>query len=121
MRSVLAALLALTCATAGTAAGPDAAPVWTGRFIDVRGSHLWVETRGSGPPLVFLHGGILYFDNNFVRQRDDFAAWRQVIGIDRRGHGHSPDDARPFSYQDMADDMAAAIEQLALGPVDDRA
>jgi pimeloyl-ACP methyl ester carboxylesterase len=84
----------------------------------VRGSHLWIETRGSGPPLVFLHGGILYFDNNFVRQRDDFAASRQVIGIDRRGHGHSPDDARPFSYQDMADDMAAAIEQLALGPVD---
>jgi pimeloyl-ACP methyl ester carboxylesterase len=118
MRSVLGALGALACATAAAAAGADGAASATARFVDVRGSHLYVETRGSGAPLVFLHGGILYFDNNFAKQGDYFAASRQVVGIDRRGHGHSPDDARPFSYQDMADDTAAVIEKLGLGPVD---
>ena len=41
-----------------------------------------------------------------------------VIGIDQRGHGHSPDDERPFSYQEMAEDTAAVIRLLRLGAVD---
>src|SRR5665213_1264074 len=118
VRSVLGPLCGLVCATAAMAAGADGAAIAAGKFVDVRGSHLYVETLGSGAPIVFLHGGVLYFDNNFARQRDYFAAFRQVVGIDRRGHGHSPDDARPFSYQDMADDTAAVIEKLGLGPVD---
>ena len=87
-------------------------------FIEVRGTKLNVETFGSGAPIVFLHGGIVYFDNNFMKQRDYFASFRRVIGFDRRGHGHSPDHDRPFAYQEMADDTAALIEQLGVGPVD---
>jgi hypothetical protein len=36
------------------------APVWAsdpGRFYDVHGTKLYVEVLGSGPPIVFLHGG----------------------------------------------------------------
>ena len=88
------------------------------RLVEVRGAKLYVEALGTGAPLLFLHGGIIYFDNNFDKQRDYFASFRTVIGFDRRGHGHSPDDERPFSYQEMADDTAALIEQLAVGPVD---
>jgi pimeloyl-ACP methyl ester carboxylesterase len=90
----------------------------TGRYLVVRGSRIYVESFGSGTPVVFLHGGLLYFDNSFASQRDYFAASHKVIGIDRAGHGHSPDNGRPFSYQEMADDMAAVIEQLGIGPVD---
>jgi pimeloyl-ACP methyl ester carboxylesterase len=90
----------------------------TAAYLNVNGSKVYVETFGSGPPLLFLHGGLLYFDNSFAKQRDYFAATHKVIGIDRPGHGHSPDNGRPFSYQEMADDMAAAIEKLGLGPVD---
>jgi pimeloyl-ACP methyl ester carboxylesterase len=118
MRSVLGALCASVCASAVLAAGSDGSASAAGNFVAVRGSQLYVETLGSGAPIVFLHGGVLYFDNNFARQRDYFAAFRQVVGIDRRGHGHSPDDGRPFSYQEMADDTAAVIEKLGLGPVD---
>jgi pimeloyl-ACP methyl ester carboxylesterase len=118
LRSLLLALLGLAGSTLPVAAQPQVVSAWTGKFVDVRGSHLYVETGGTGAPLLFLHGGVLYFDNNFPRQRDYFASSRQVIGIDRRGHGHSPDDARPFSYQEMADDTAAVLEQLGLGRVD---
>ena len=41
-------------------------------YTEVRGSKIYIETFGSGAPLVFLHGGLLYFDNSFAKQRDYF-------------------------------------------------
>jgi pimeloyl-ACP methyl ester carboxylesterase len=110
--------LAATMLAPAMPALPDARTPDTSSYLDVRGSRIYVETFGSGTPLVFLHGGLLYFDNSFARQRDYFASTRKVIGIDRPGHGHSPDNGRPFTYREMAEDMAAVIEKLGIGPVD---
>lgn len=110
---LLVALATLSCA----AAYPDT-PVQTPHFVEVRGARLYTETFGHGPPVLFLHGGMLFFDNNFPAQRDYFSAYRTVIGIDQRGHGHSPDGPWPLSYQAMADDTAAVIESLGVGRVD---
>jgi pimeloyl-ACP methyl ester carboxylesterase len=96
--------------------GEEIAP--TRALHDVNGARLYVETVGSGAPLVFLHGGLHFFDNSFQQQLGYFAASRKLIGIDQRGHGHSPDDSRPFSYREMAEDTAALIASLGLGPVD---
>ncbi len=116
MRASLLTTLALALAAGcGLAAAADLPP---GRFVEVRGARLYVETQGSGPPIVFLHGGLDDFDVSFAAQRDVFAATHRVIGIDQRGHGHSPDDARPYDYREMAEDTAAVIEALGLGPVD---
>jgi pimeloyl-ACP methyl ester carboxylesterase len=84
----------------------------------VRGARLYVQTFGDGAPILFLHGGLSSFDGSFAQQRDFFAAFRRVIGVDQRGHGHSPDTDAAFSYRDMAEDSAALIEQLAVAPVD---
>lgn len=111
--SLFAALGALAFAAA-YAKDPDA----TQRLYEVRGARLHVETFGHGPPILFLHGGMIFFDNNFAKQREYFAANRTVIGIDQRGHGHSPDGPWTLSYKLMADDTAAVIEQLGLGRVD---
>ena len=88
------------------------------RFVEVRGARLFVQTQGSGPPIVFLHGGLDDFDVSFAAQRAFFTAAHQVVGIDQRGHGHSPDDPRPYDYREMAEDTAAVIDKLGLGPVD---
>ena len=88
------------------------------RFVEVRDVRLFVETQGSGPPIVFLHGGLDDFDVSFAAQRAFFTASHRVVGIDQRGHGHSPDDPRPYDYREMAEDTAAVIEKLGLGPVD---
>ena len=114
MRTPLLPTLTLALYAAGAAAA-DAPP---GRFVEVGGARPYVQTQGSGPPLLFLHGGLDHFDTAFAAQRDVFAASRQVIGIDQRGHGHSPDDARPFDYREMADDTAVVLDKLGLGPVD---
>jgi pimeloyl-ACP methyl ester carboxylesterase len=112
--SILTTIALAAAATSAAAADPSA----SGRLVDVRGARLFVQTQGSGPPLVFLHGGLDDFDTAFAAQRDAFAATHRVIGIDQRGHGHSPDDARPYDYREMAEDTAAVLEKLALGPVD---
>jgi pimeloyl-ACP methyl ester carboxylesterase len=118
MRSLLPFALATALAAAAMPALPDEHPAQTRGYIEARGSRIYVETFGSGTPILFLHGGLLYFDNSFAKQREYFASFRKVIGVDRPGHGHSPDNGRPLTYQAMADDMAAVIGQLAIGPVD---
>jgi pimeloyl-ACP methyl ester carboxylesterase len=108
-----------TIALAVTAVVPPAqAADGTARYVEARGARLYVETSGHGRPILFLHGGATFFDDAFGRQRDDFSPSHTVIGIDQRGHGHSPDGPWELSYQMMADDTAAVLRSLALGPVD---
>lgn len=114
LRCLIAGLL-LMAALPVSAAGPAK---HTQEFVEVRGSRLYVQIFGDGRPVVFLHGGLHHFDNSFAKQRDEFARSHTVIGIDQRGHGHSPDDARPFSYEDMVEDTAEVIRLLRLGAVD---
>jgi pimeloyl-ACP methyl ester carboxylesterase len=122
LRHRILAAIAAASATLALAAPPalaaDEAAATAPRLYDVRGAKLYVETAGAGAPIVFLHGGVHHFDNSFGPQREYFAAFRRVVGVDQRGHGHSPDDDRPFSYREMADDTAALIALLGLGPAD---
>lgn len=117
-------LLALQCfflsAVFGSAAFANSAAQGAdaGKLYEVQGVKLYVEVSGTGPPLVFLHGGLGSFDAAFAQQKDYFSALRTVIGIDQRGHGHSPDNERPFSYREMADNTAALIQKLGLISVD---
>jgi pimeloyl-ACP methyl ester carboxylesterase len=85
---------------------------------NVRGAYLYTQTFGTGAPILFLHGGLHHFDNTFAAQRETFASYRRVIGVDQRGHGHSPDTVAPFSYREMAEDTAVLIRDLGVAPVD---
>jgi len=111
------AILIAVLALAPAAAYADGAP-GTQRYVEVRGAKLYTQIYGRGPPIVFLHGGMAFFDISFAKQRDYFATYRTVVGIDQRGYGHSPDGPWSLSYQMMADDTAAVIDQLGLGSVD---
>jgi pimeloyl-ACP methyl ester carboxylesterase len=110
---VLVALGAFVCAGAFAASNGG-----THEYYSVNGAKLYVESVGRGPPMLFLHGGLMSFDSAYAKQRDYFAAQYQVIGIDQRGHGHSADGPWQLSYQLMADDTAAVIQALKVGPVD---
>jgi pimeloyl-ACP methyl ester carboxylesterase len=95
-----------------------AAPAVTATYTEVRDVRLYTEIGGNGPPVLFLHGGLRYFDSTFALQKPYFSAFRTVIGVDQRGHGHSPDNDRAFSYAEMAEDTAALLQKLGVGPVD---
>src|SRR5580693_1898628 len=79
---------------------------------------IYWESRGSGgTPLVLLHGGY-GLASVFDRLAGQLAADRQVIALELQGHGHTADVARSFTWDDFAEDIAAVIERLGLGPVD---
>jgi pimeloyl-ACP methyl ester carboxylesterase len=87
-------------------------------YASANGVDIYWESRGSGgTPLVLLHGGY-GLASMFDRLAGQLAADRQVIALELQGHGHTADVARSFTWDDFAEDIAAVIQRLGLGPVD---
>ena len=82
-------------------------------YADVNGINLYYEIRGTGRPLVLLHGG-LGNGEMFGPNLDTLSAERQVILPDLQGHGRTADIDRPLDIRFMADDIAALIDHLGL-------
>lgn len=84
--------------------------------LEREGVSLHYDVQGEGEPLVLISG-----------LGGSSAAWdpvvplladRRVIRIDNRGTGQTGVPASPFTIDDMADDVAALIDELGVGPVD---
>ena len=86
-------------------------------YAAVNGLQLYYEIRGTGDPLIVLHGGLGSIEtHNF-----DLAALartRQVIAVELQAHGRTADIDRPMTYEAMADDIGALIAHLDLPKVD---
>lgn len=65
---------------------------------------LCYEEKGSGFPLIMLHGNGEEH-GYFEHQTDCFAENYRVIAIDTRGHGRSPRGEGEFSIKRFADDL----------------
>ena len=65
---------------------------------------LYYEEKGSGFPLIMLHGNGEEH-GYFEHQTDCFAENYRVIAIDTRGHGRSPRGEGEFSIKRFADDL----------------
>jgi pimeloyl-ACP methyl ester carboxylesterase len=100
--------------TWGAGAGDD---LGKGRYADVNGITLYYESHGTGRPLVLLHGGLGAIEM-FGPNLPALAAGRRVIAVDLQGHGRTADIDRPTSVPAMADDIAALIAHLGVGPCD---
>ncbi|WP_221449369.1 alpha/beta fold hydrolase [Micromonospora polyrhachis] len=85
----------------------------TGRYAEVNGVNLYYETRGTGSPLILLHGG-LGSGEMFGPILPTLAERHQVIAVDLQGHGRTADIDRPLEPEFMADDVAALIDHLGL-------
>jgi pimeloyl-ACP methyl ester carboxylesterase len=85
----------------------------SGQYVEVNGINLYVETHGTGQPLILLHGG-LGSGEMFGPVLPALAAQRQVITVDLQGHGRTADIDRPIDIRLMADDIAALIDHLEL-------
>lgn len=84
-----------------------------GKFVNANGLDIFYQEYGNGRPLILLHGAtdthklwtpfIPELSNTF-----------QVFTPDSRGHGRTLNPAGGLSYQTLADDLAAFIEELDL-------
>jgi pimeloyl-ACP methyl ester carboxylesterase len=82
--------------------------------VMTNGIETYYETRGDGPPIVFVHGSLsdhTAADGQLAAFEDDFTA----IAYDVRGHGQTsnPGD-EPYSVDTLADDLHAFITALDL-------
>jgi pimeloyl-ACP methyl ester carboxylesterase len=83
-------------------------------YADVEGVQTWYEDHGIGDPLVLLHGG--FSDaSEFGGTAPALAEHFHVFTPERRGHGHTPDVPGPISYELMAADTVAFLDQLKIG------
>jgi pimeloyl-ACP methyl ester carboxylesterase len=80
----------------------------------VNGIDLYYEERGSGPPLLLIHGTGAYADL-WSPVLEGLAGSFRVIAYDRRGFARSPSAGR-WSLSDHARDAAALLEMLGASP-----
>jgi pimeloyl-ACP methyl ester carboxylesterase len=78
----------------------------------VNGLQLYYEVRGSGRPLVLLHGGLLTIDLNFGPLLEPLAASRRLIAVELQGHGHTADTGRPMTIEALA---GATVRKFLIG------
>lgn len=84
-----------------------------GHYADVNGIKLYYETYGSGEPLIMLHGNGGSIDA-FRNQIPFFEKYYRVIAIDSRLQGKSGGSADTISYEMMASDFCALLDQLQI-------
>ncbi len=71
------------------------------------------DSRGSGPPLVLLHGSFSDHRSNWEFVIDDLALHFSVIAVARRGRGET-DATEGHALVDEADDALAVLASLGL-------
>src|SRR5882757_1721312 len=88
-----------------------------GKFYDIRGFKMYCEIYGEGQPLLIIHGNsgsIAAFTQNIPY----FSPKYKVIVADSRAQGRSADDGDSLTYEMMADDLAALLDQLHVDSAD---
>jgi pimeloyl-ACP methyl ester carboxylesterase len=86
-----------------------------GSYVQLGEVRTYYEEDGSGEPLVLLHPGgadSRAFELNLPGLAEHFRVFRP----DRRGHGRTPDVDGPITYEQMAQDTIAFLEQVVGGP-----
>jgi pimeloyl-ACP methyl ester carboxylesterase len=89
-----------------------------GNYASVNGLNMYYEIHGTGKPLVLLHGAFSAIGTSFGELLPGLAKTRQVIAFEMQAHGRTADIDRPLTLEQMADDTAAALQQLGIKNAD---
>jgi len=89
-----------------------------GSYASVNGLNMYYEIHGAGRPLVLLHGAFSAIGTSFGKLLPSLAKTRQVIAFELQAHGRTADIDRPMTLEGMADDVAAALQQLGVERAD---
>jgi pimeloyl-ACP methyl ester carboxylesterase len=97
-------------------------PLPPGRLVDVpkRGEMLVRElappTDANTPTILLLHGWTLWADLNWFAFYAALARHGRVLAMDVRGHGRGIFSEQRFTLEAAADDAAALLDHLGVGP-----
>ena len=83
--------------------------------IHVNDTGIHYELSGEGEPLLFIHG-LGSSIQDWESQIPYFTERYRVVALDLRGHGKSDKPPGPYSSKLFADDIAALMKSIGLGP-----
>lgn len=83
-------------------------------YVEHDGARIWYATYGSGSPVILLHGGLGHSGNWGYQVPALVGNGYRAVLVDSRGHGRSTRDARPYTYDLMASDVAAVMDALRI-------
>jgi pimeloyl-ACP methyl ester carboxylesterase len=107
--------IAAACLTAPAAAQPAArAP---GKIVTLNGIQMHYEERGSGEPLLLLHGFGMCGPGDWGHVVDELAKSNRVIMADLRGHGWSTNPSNVFTMRQSGEDVRALLDHLGIARV----
>lgn len=86
-----------------------------GEYVEAGGIKMWVDSWGTGPQVVLLHGGMVT-NATWDPMVPGLAEHFHVLAPERRGHGRTADVEGPFTYALMADDMISFLDEVVGGP-----
>jgi pimeloyl-ACP methyl ester carboxylesterase len=87
-------------------------------YVDRDGARIWYADYGSGPAVLLLHGGLGSGENWGYQVPALVENGHRAIVVDSRGHGRSTRDEQPFSYEGMARDVLAVMDELHVSKAD---
>lgn len=105
---ILACFTAQSCKSKKISYGQNST---AGKYYDIRGVKMYCEIYGEGTPLLLLHGNggsIKSFSSNIPY----FSSKYKVIALDSRAQGKTIDSKDSLSFEMMADDEAALLDEL---------
>src|SRR5688572_29000761 len=107
-KAALASILLLS------AVGSAQAQMPTTGYAPVNGLKMYYEVHGagSGEPLVLLHGSLMTIPSNWTGWIGELSKTRKVIALEMQGHGRTAYIDRDFSFESLADDIAALLNLL---------
>ncbi|HWT97407.1 MAG TPA: alpha/beta hydrolase [Terriglobales bacterium] len=105
-----------TFAAQGAAPLPQAE---TAGHVEHDGARIWYASYGpaqakTDKTVILLHGGLGHSGNWGYQVPALTEAGYRVVVIDSRGHGRSTRDERPYTYELMASDVIAVMDQLGI-------
>jgi pimeloyl-ACP methyl ester carboxylesterase len=87
-------------------------------YAPVNGLKMYYEVHGNGDPVVLLHGSFMTISNNWTKWIGQLSKTRKVIALEMQGHGRTADIKRDFTYDSLADDVAALLDHLKIPRAD---
>jgi len=124
MQRMRVALVVLIVATTAAAAAPkrwetmppppEMPAATTTGSVKVEGADLYYARYGKGDPVVLLHGGLGNSDHWANQIAALLDAKHEVIVTDARGEGRSTRGAKSPSYDQMATDTLAVMDELKI-------
>jgi pimeloyl-ACP methyl ester carboxylesterase len=87
----------------------------SGRYVMAGAVNTWYDVEGEGEAVLLLHGA-LSDSSSFFATKPALTPLFSVLTPERRGHGHTADLEGPITYDLMADDTVAFIEEAVGGP-----